>query len=42
MLRKLQKNVMLKKMIMDIKGKNLIAREHQTHDKCYRDYTHAV
>ena len=27
---------------MDIKGKNLIARELQTHDKCYRDYTHTV
>ena len=27
------------KMLTDIKGKDLIAREFKTHEKCYRDYT---
>ena len=33
------KEAMEKIMLMDITGKDLIAREFQTHEKCYQDYT---
>ena len=29
-------------MLTDIKGKELIAREFETHEKCYRDYTYIL